>query len=431
MITVGGFNLIVSIATVGKELVLAHQFGTSDAMDAFLVAFLLPSLAINIIAGSFHVAFIPEYIKVREQEGEEDAKQLFSHILSWYLVFLVLLSLLLAAISPFILPIIGSHFDPSKLILSQSLFLLLVPTLLLSGLIKALGSVLNAGERFSLPSISPIVMQIVTIIFLLKMGMVWGIHALAIGMIAGLFFESGILIWGLRSRGYKIMPKWNKLNASTRRIIQQYMPMVIGSLFMGSTAFVDQAMAATIGAGSVSSLSYASKIVLFILGISSIALSTAILPHFSKMVALEDWKNVRHTLVTYVRLILVISIPLTLIIIYFSEPIVRLVFERGAFTKTDTHLVGIVQALYCLQIPFYILGILGVRLLSALIKNQILMIIGGINLLVNIIGNYILMQYWGIAGIGLSTSIVYAISTFLIYITLSRALNVKERSCNV
>jgi len=426
MLSVGSLSFAVSIVVFGKELVIAHQFGTSDAADAFLIAFLLPSLVMNIFAGAFQVSFIPEYIHVRGQQGKEQARKLFSNILSLYLFLLIALSILLVFASPLLIPILGSSFNPEKLVLSQSLFFILIPSLLLSGFIKAYGSLLNAEKHFTLSSISPIITQMMAILFLVGLGSVWGIHALAVGTVIGCFLELAVFIYTMRSRAYPFMPKFYAFDDSTRKIIHQYMPMIVGSLLMGSTAFIDQAMAAMIGPGSVSALGYGSKGVLFIVGVSSIGLTTVILPHFSKQVAMNDWKKIRHTFLVYSRVILVVTVPFTIALIYFSEPIVKLVFERGAFTNTDTQLVGRVQAFYFPQIPFYIVGILGVRLLSALGKNQLLMRIGAINLIVNVIGNYICMQYWGLAGIALSTSIVYALSMCMIFVALRNQLRNKN-----
>lgn len=429
ILNVGSLQLIVSAAAILKELFLADQFGTTDEMDAFLVAFLLPSLVMNMVNGSFDVAFIPEFIRLREQKGEKEAGVLFSNVLGFYLVFLLFLSLILFFVSPLVLSLLTSDFESQARSLTQSLFFILLPLLIVSGLVNAWGSVLKAGEHFSLLTLSPAIVHVVAVLCLYFTGGLWGIKALAVGMMLGLLFQCGILFWGMKSRDAFCWPRWpgQGIDDSIKRVSGQYFPMIVGSLLMGGTLFVDQSMAASIGAGSVSSLNYGNKIVLFVLGLSAMALSTAVFPHFSKMVALEDWKGVRHILKTYARLILIISIPLTLLLIYFSEPIIRIVFERGAFTARDTVRVGEIQALYLLQVPFYLTGILGVRLLSALSKNQILMVIGGASLFVNTLGNYIAMQYWGVAGISLSTSIVYFISMFMIYGALDRQLKQRER----
>ena len=209
------------------------------------------------------------------------------------------------------------------------------------------------------------------------------------------------------------------MDPAARQVAKQYAPMAAGALLMSSTDLVDQSMAAMLGPGSVSALSYGSKVVALIIGMGSIALGTAVFPYFSRMVAEKDWEGIRCTLKTYTGLILLVTVPLTIVLFRFSEPIVMLLFARGAFSTGDTLLVGRVQSLYLLQIPFYVLSIMGVRLLSALKKNQILMVISGINLIANIIGNYLFMSYLGVAGISLSTSVVYLISVISVFLSLN------------
>lgn len=103
-------------------------------------------------------------------------------------------------------------------------------------------------------------------------------------------------------------------------------------------------MAAMLGPGSVSALNYGTRLVTVLLAVGASAMSTAVLPHFSRMTVLEDWKGVRHTLRTYTRLILVVSIPVTGVLIALSLPLARLFFQRGAFTGEATHVVAAVQS---------------------------------------------------------------------------------------
>ena len=204
------------------------------------------------------------------------------------------------------------------------------------------------------------------------------------------------------------------------------MPMVAGAFLMTSTSLIDQSMAAMLGPGSVSTLNYAAKAVTLILGIGSISLGTAVFPHFSRMVAVYDWAGIRYTLKTYTYLILLVTIPLTLILVFFSESLVRFFFERGAFTSADTWRVSQVQALFLLQVPFYFLGILMVRLISSLKINRILMQAAIINLFLKITFNYFLMQRLGAAGIALSTTLVYVVSFIYCSIMLYKQIKTLE-----
>lgn len=422
MITVGGLTFVVKLAVVAKEVVVAHQFGTADALDAFLIAFLLPSFAMNVVAGSFNAALIPTFIQVREREGRQAAQQLFSSVMVSSTVLLVAVSALLALTARYILPFLGSGFVPEKMGLTCSLLYVLLPALLISGLVTIWAAVLNAGERFALAAMAPIMTPIVIVVALLALGRVWGIYALAIGTVGGFILEAALLAWGLKRQGFSLVPRWHSMNAHMKQVMSQYAPMVAGGLLMGSTTLVDQSMAAMLGSGSVSALSYGNKIVAFILGVGSLGLSTAVFPHFSRMVAVSDWIGVRYTLKTYSRLVLVVTVPFTLILIYFSESIVRLIFERGAFTMADTRIVCQVQAFYLLQVPFYMLGITVVRLISSLKANIVLMKAAFVNLFSNIILNYMLMQWLGIAGIALSTAIVYLISLIYCWMSMNKKL---------
>ena len=413
---------MVKLAAVAKEVVVAHQFGTADALDAFLIAFLLPSFAMNVVAGSFNAALIPTFIQVREREGRQAAQQLFSSVMVSSTVLLVAVSALLALTARYILPFLGSGFGPEKMGLTCSLLYVLLPALLISGLVTIWAAVLNAGERFALAAMAPIMTPIVIVVALLALGRVWGIYSLAVGTVGGFMLEAALLAWGLKRQGFSLVPRWHSMNAYMKQVMSQYAPMVAGGLLMGSTTLVDQSMAAMLGSGSVSALSYGNKIVAFILGVGSLGLSTAVFPHFCRMVAVSDWIGVRYTLKTYSRLVLVVTVPFTLILIYFSESIVRLVFERGAFTMADTRIVGQVQAFYLLQVPFYMLGITVVRLISSLKANIVLMKAAFVNLFSNIILNYMLMQWLGIAGIALSTAIVYLISLIYCWMSMNKKL---------
>jgi putative peptidoglycan lipid II flippase len=157
------------------------------------------------------------------------------------------------------------------------------------------------------------------------------------------------------------------------------------------------------------------------------AVSTVVLPQFSRIVAACDWRGAQRTLLSYARLILIATIPVTLILISFSQPLAAFVFQRGAFTASDTVQVASVQSMYLLQMPFYVLGILFVRLTSALKANHILMWGSVISFLLNISLDYLLMKLFGVSGIALSTTIVYAASLGYLSLMSFRLLRKVER----
>jgi putative peptidoglycan lipid II flippase len=409
---------VTKLVVVVRELVIADQFGTGEVVDAFLIAFLLPMFAINVLAGSFSSAMMPAYIRTRKDKGRAAAQQLFASMLALGTLFLVVTFVILAILAPAVLPFLASGFSTQNLALTQSLFYWLLPVFVLTGIGHLYAVALNADERFAAVSLLPLVTPIFAVISLIFLVDRWGIYALAGGTLVGALIELLLLARVASRRRISLLPRWSGMTDDLRTAIGQYAPMVAGAFLMSGTIVVDQAMAAMLEPGSVSALNYASRVVALILGIGATALGTVVLPHFSTMVAEHDWRGVRHTFRTYARLIVVLSIPITAMLFIFSETIVGVLFERGAFNQADTALVGEIQAFYVLQIPFYILGILGVRLLSAAARNETLMKISFINLIANVSGNYLFMQYLGVAGIALSTAVVYALSFFMIYFSL-------------
>jgi putative peptidoglycan lipid II flippase len=425
MLTVGGLSLGVKIVSTLKEIVIAHQFGVGDGLDAFLIAYLVPSFAINVIAGSFNAALIPTYAQVREEEGQEAAQRLFSSVMVCSAGLLIAFSILLAIASSYILPVLGSGFSSEKLALTRSLFLIVLPTLPLTGLFVTWGAILNAGERFALAAIAPVLTPLVVILMVYGWGGTRGVYVFAVAMVAGAVLEAGLVMAALKRQGISPIPRWHGMTPALRQVAKQYVPMVAAALMMCSTGLVDQSMATMLGPGSVSVLNYGNKISAVVVTIGAIAVSTAVLPQFSRMVAAGLWTNVRSTIKTYTRLIFFITIPLTLTMVALSQALVSLLFQKGAFTASDTLQVASVQSLYILQLPFYVCGMLYVRLISAFKANHILMWGTAISFVLNISLDYLFMKRLGVPGIALSTSVVYLISFCYLWKMSSHLLSEK------
>jgi putative peptidoglycan lipid II flippase len=427
MVTVGGFTVLVKLAAAAKEMVLAHQFGTSDALDAFLMASVLPNFAANLIAGSLNVALIPAYVLVYEKEGGVAAQRLLATMMVLTVGFLFTLALLLGLTGPYVLPFLASGFSSEKLVLTNSLLYLLLSTLVLVGLTTIWGAVLNAWNRFALVATVPTTTSIAIVVLVVVMVGHWGIYALVAGTVGGALIEAGLLGWRLTKEGVSLVPRWYGVSPAVKQVLEQYSPVVASSFLIGCTGVASQAMAAMLSPGSVSVLAYGNKVTGLIIGVGAIAVSTAALPHFSRIVSMTDWLSLRHTLMTHVRLLLIITVPLTIVLICFSEPLVAIVFQRGAFTEADTRMVGQVQAMYLLQVPPYVVSMLFVRLISALKANRFLMWSSTISLVLYMILVLPFMQWLGVAGIALAWSVMCLLACLFMWIVSMRLINERMR----
>ncbi len=413
VVTVGGATLVVKLASVVKEMAVARQFGTADALDAFLIAFLLPSFAINVVAGSLRVALLPTYVRVREQAGLQAAQGLLSGVMFWSLGLLLAISILLALGSSSIISLLASGFDPLKIALTRRLFFILLPLILLNGLSAVGAAVLNASGRYGVAAMAPVITPLLVGLSLWLQGgagTAWGIYLLASATLFGGILEAILLVGMITQQGLSLRPRRTGDADAKKQVMAQYLPMLTGSVLMASTVLVDQSMAAMLGPGSVSALNYGGKPVAFVIGIAAVAIGTAVFPDFARLVTDRDWVGAQRTLRAYTWLIVVLTVPLLAVLVFWSLPIVRLLFERGAFTLSDARLVAQVNGLFALQIPFYLVGVLNVRMISALRANAVLMWGALGSLAVNVGLNLVFMRILGVAGIALSTSVVYVLS---------------------
>ena len=410
-VTIGTLSMIVKVASLGSTLVIASFFGTGDALEAFLVAFLLPSLIISVVSGSLSSAMVPVYLRVSERQGRDAAQALFSRVTFVAVGLLAIVAALCAMLSPYLLPLLGSGFSSGKLSLGRDLLYLLLPVTVIKGLSTIYASMLNAGERFSLAAVGPVAVPIATVLVTL----LWNapstrIFAVAVGTIVGMLAELFLLGWGLKRAGHPLLPRWAATSAESRQVTAQWLPMVAGATLMSGAAFVDQAMAASLPSGSVASLNYGGRLVSVVLYIGAGAIATAVLPYSCRLVEAEHWGQLRSVLRVYSTRILAVTAGLSVLLFVISAPLIGFGLERGTFSKADTLLVGKIQAVYGLQIPFYVCGMMFVRVASSMRANHVLMIGSLLNLVINVLLNYVFMRRWGVVGIALSTAAVYAFS---------------------
>jgi putative peptidoglycan lipid II flippase len=410
---VGSVSLIVKFAAIIKELVVARSFGRGDEVDAFLIAFVLPSFVFSIGMTALGCALVPVFVEARQRDGLPAARRLLGDTMFLGTLALLAIVALMGLLAPFYLPLLGHNFSPEKLKLTGQLLYLLLPWIIFSGIASLASAVLNAEEKFALPALTPLLSSFLIIGFVLLAAHRWGVFTLALGTVVGSFLESVLLLRALKKQGLHFSFRFHGLDGRIRSVLAQYAPLLASGILMGSTPIVDQAMAAMLPAGSVAALGYANKITNSIVSLGSLALSTAILPYFSRLCMVRDWAGCRHTLKRYSTLVVSVSVPLMLLLMAFSRPMIKLLYQRGAFAAADTELVSRVQIYYALQIPFYVCGMLFVRFISAVRRNDVLMYISVVNLALDVTLNLLFMRIWHVAGIAFSTSIVYIVSFLL------------------
>ena len=411
MASVTAAGIVVKLVATMKEVGVAAVFGRSDAMDAFLIAMLIPGLLINLISESMNQALIPTLIRVRERKGDREAQELLSSSMLWGVGLLGAASAAKALTARGFFPMIASHFPPAKLDLSVRLFYGLLPLVVMTGVATNCTAVLNTFDRFAVPALAPVLIPTAILAGTLLLGGRLGIWAVVYASLAGALAHAVTVAWMMDAHGYRFRLRWYGMTEATREVGQQYGPILLSSVVASGGLLVDQLMAALLPAGSVSALAYANRFVSVVLLLQAGAISTAVTPYFSRMIAVEDWAGCRRSLRVWVGITALISLPLAAVLIGGSHMLIRVTFQHGVFGTKDTGIVAPVLAMYAIQIPFFVCSRVFYRFLVAMRRTDLILYCGMMNLGLDIVLNLVLMRWFGVAGIALATSL-WAVSTF-------------------
>ncbi len=412
--------LAVKVAALGKDVCVARTFGTGPELDALLVALAIPLFGWSVVSQTLAAALLPALVAARQREGQAGADGLIRALFCRFILSLLALVAALTLAADQFLPWLGGGFDAEQVALLRRLFFILIWIVPPSGISTYWGAVLNASRILAPPVLAPIAIPTVTLAGLLLTPQL-GIEGLAWSIVAGYLAEMLLLAWAMRWRGLPILPR-PRGHAQLGPIARQYSCLLFGAVLMSSSTIVDQSMATWLGPGSVSALSYGAKLVAVLLGTLSLGISTAVFPHFSQLVADDDAPGLAQTLAGLTRMVLALTIPLTGLLILLSQPIAQLLFGHGAVTSDAVAEIATIQRCYLLQVPVFILGVIGARLLTALGQAGVLLRISALNLVLNVVGNLVFSRFFGAAGIALSTSCVYLVSTTLVFAALRTRL---------
>ena len=255
-VLVGALTTAAKLAGAAKVMATARYFGAGDVLDAFLIAFLLPSFVSDVVAGSFTPTLVPVLVRAQSTEGPRAAQRLARLALGFSGGLMLAAALALALMGRWLLPLAGSSFSSEKLHLSYLLFLGLIVWLPMSACIATWRAVLNANRRFALAAIAPLASPVLLIVFLFAFAERWGVAILCGGTVAGVALECLVLALAVRRLGYPVTPlpgAWKAPELKTLR--DQYFPLAAGVVVSSMGIVVDQSVAGRLGPGQVSALS--------------------------------------------------------------------------------------------------------------------------------------------------------------------------------
>ena len=423
---VGGGTFISRIFGYIRDMVVASFFGTGMAADAFFVAFRLPNLLRRLIGeGSMTVSFIPVFTDYVKKGNQEEIKYFLASCFSLLICLLLMLSASGVLFAPYLVKLIAPGFVkfPEKFRLTVSLTRVVFPYIFFISLVAFSMGILNTYRIFFPPAFSPVLLNlsmIGSVLFLYRFFHP-PIDSLAVGVLIGGALQLAFQIPFLVRLGVPFRFSWNPRHPGLKKVIALMGPSIIGIAVYQITVFINTLLASFLPSGSVSYLYYADRLMQFPLGIFAIAMGTAALPSFSSLTG-EDTGPLGDAIGFTLRMILMISIPASIGLILLREPIIGILFQRGAFTALSRRATA--QALLGYAVGLF--AVSGVRIVVpgfyALKDAKTPVRIAIVALMTNVLLGILLMFPLKHLGLALATSFSSILNLLLLMIILSRRL---------
>lgn len=335
------YTLLSRILGFIRDLLVARYFGAGVFADAFFVAFRIPNLLRSFVAeGALSSAFVPVFTE-RSQQGVEVADAVMRSVLTCVLILNVLLSIVGCVFAPQIVQLIAPGFadNPEQFSLCVTLTRVMIFYILFVSLVALVNGALNAFRVFGASAMAQVVMNLVLIAGALVAGRfnpLMGVHILAWSVLLGGFVQLVVQLPALRRVGLGLMPTLRIVKAPVVEIARLMGPALIGAAVYQLGIFIATILASFLQSGSVSWLFYADRVTQFPIGIFTIALASVLLPSLARSSQQANGAEFAEQLHNSLRYTTVFMIPAAVFLASFAEPVVALLFERGAFTERDT-----------------------------------------------------------------------------------------------
>jgi putative peptidoglycan lipid II flippase len=426
-LSVGGLTLLSRVFGFVRDALMAAVLGISPVSDAFNAAFRFPNLFRRLFAeGAFNTAFVPMFATALEEQGHDGAKELASRIMSWLVAAILVITVLVEIFAEQIMvPFVpGFLSDPEKFELTVFLTRIMFPYLACMSLMAAYAAILNSLGRFFAAAFAPVVLNIVNISALVPLAILtledrdtafWVAVATMLGGIAQL-----ALVYGaIRRAGFVPAIRWPRLDKEVRQFWVLAVPAIAAGGITQINIFVGTVIAS--GADEVMSIIYnADRLYQLPLGIIGIAIGTVLLPELSRHIGAGREEEARASQSQSLFLSMLLSMPAAGALIGLALPIVRVLFERGAFGPGDS--VNVAQALvaFAVGVPAFVL----IRVLQpgffSRKDTKTPTWFAAISLVVNVVLSLALFGSLRHVGIALATSVAAWINVVLLAVFLAR-----------
>ncbi len=414
-------TIIAKVIGLARELTLSYFFGATNISDAYLISQTIPAVLFGFVGAGLSTCYIPIYSDVLRKKGPGPGIDFTNNVTNVFIAISTVLVFIVLIFTEPVVKLFASGFTGETL----KIAMLFTQVSILGIYFTAIGyiyrSYLQLKDSFILPTVLGFVSNFIIIVSIM-LSSKFNVMILAIGSVLAAASQVVFLMPSLYKKGYRYGFVFNLKDSHFIKMSKQALPVIIGNSANQINWLVDRTLASRIVVGGISALYYANKLNGFVQGIFVASIATVMYPKISKMAADRDIQGIKASLKESITISNLLVVPATVISMIFAEPIVSLLFGRGAF---DAKAIGLTS--YALF--FYSVGMVGFGLREVLSRGfyslqdtKTPMINAFIAMVMNIVLNIILSKFLGIGGLALATSIAALFCTVLLFISLKKKI---------
>jgi putative peptidoglycan lipid II flippase len=398
------------IAGLVREIVAASYYGISGPMSAFTIAFQVPNLVRSLFAdAALQPAFVPVFTEQLEEGNYREAFRLASTLLLIVTMVLGAITALFVLAAPVVMPIFAPGFKGEILDLTVTLSQVLFPILILLGMSGIVVGILNSYDRFGAFAIAPLFWNLTIIAVLVFVEPLFHghnrIYAYAIGILAGTLVQLLIPVFDLRNTPFKFNWSFEWRHPGVRRVLLLMLPVTISLGLINFNLLINSIFGSLVSDEAPAAIDKAFRIYQLPQGIFSVAIATVLFPTLARYANRGAIDDLRATLANGMRQILFVLLPAAAAVLALSEPMIRLVYQRGAFDPAETTLVATALFWFAFSLPTNGLYLLQTRTFFSLQRPWMATGLAGMDLVVSTLAAWVLYKPFGTGGIVAGTGI--------------------------
>ncbi|NLW13528.1 MAG: murein biosynthesis integral membrane protein MurJ [Trueperella sp.] len=417
---VAALTIVSKILGFIRETSLAAVFGATSDTDAYLLAQTIPHLLFAAISYALTTTFIPVYSHVREERGKEAGFRFANNVI-WALLFVAVLFVFAGeALAEQLVRFVAPGLDDPVAKLTEYLSRIIFPMMLFQLLSGVVTGILQADGEFGVPTAAGLAQNVAIIVSILVFGPRYGIASVAVGTLVGAGLALFVKLPALAGTGFRWRAVFDLRDPGLKRMFILMLPAILGAGANQVNTLVDRMLASGLAEGRLTALNYANRLTQLAPGIIGASITTVVYPTLARLAAKKDWQRFSAGVVSSLSLVHFLLLPIAVGVLVLREPLVRIVYERGAFDAVATNETAWALLFFSIGIAAFPMQDLVSRTFFTLQDTKTPLVLGGVTVATNVILNLLLVGPLEQGGLALATVVATTVGLILGLFALKR-----------